>query len=242
MKPRPSAQSIDGTIKVVDAKLEAESVVDGALKLSTVAASIYLTKMILDKVPLLKFVEWVREHKSTLELGIAGLAPGIAIPLELVTGLTPNPSDIFKEVQEEAKNIVSFFLRVPSDIVRKITGDNQATIEQLKAKINSLNLQIWARQNQMDQDAAFQSQTASLLVEVAALKIQVAALEDANDTDKIAAEVDAKMLEAEQRLKWKTAIIIGTLTAATMIYAGDSLIDMVTGLLESVKMPIPLAV
>lgn len=60
-------------------------------------------------------------------------------------------------------------------------------------------------------------------------------------------EVDQGTKKAEElnkwaleKTKWIMAILIGILSSSTMIYAGDSIIDLISGMIKSLQIPIPM--
>jgi len=70
-------------------------------------------------------------------------------------------------------------------------------------------------------------------------KEDLVALDAANSPDALRATMEEKHNKALERLKWELALIFGILFAATLIYAGDSIIDLVSNGLKGFGFIIP---
>ena len=62
------------------------------------------------------------------------------------------------------------------------------------------------------------------------------------DSEIITPEAEAVKEAAYQRTLWAVAIMVGVLAAAALIYAGDTIIDLISDVLGKMQIPLPIAV
>jgi hypothetical protein len=219
---------IPGTLSMLD--VNPNTAVDGVLKLATVGAMVYSTKMVLDLITEKDFTDTVKKlgegYYKVLSFGAFGALMDLwpDIGAHLLQG---------KDITPESSRATRYFVTTSVDeLVIAAVAQYQAQIDADTARITAINIELIKPMT----DAYH---TADLLAEKALLQVDVASLEAKKLDPAIRVEMQAKHDKAINTQKWEFAVIFGILFSATLIYAGDSIIDLVSSGLKGFGFVLP---
>jgi hypothetical protein len=238
-RKQPATKIEPGLIPIVSTN--PEQLTNTALKLAAVGSTILIVKTMLDAVPFEGINDWLKAHPNYASNFITQgwfLAGPVGFGLEALATMIPDPIKVGHDMGEHLRkgDFVGGFKAVLEDLGFQAQRA-QTALEQAQRAVDDMNANVVTRQNalQRAQEAlmAHNTPTNTEARNLASMALDAAigdAAQAVKNRDALVVQADLPKALAE-RGRWLVAIVVGTFLATTMIFAGDSVLDLAGGAL-----------
>jgi hypothetical protein len=245
-KAQPPIRVNPGVVPVITAN--PETVADGVLKLAAVGSTIIATKFVLDTFATDRLIAWLKDHSNDVVGGVVDvwfksmtklfIDPVMVIPNQVKQWGMDIGHDLHGLLEQLGINIQSAHQQV-------LTLEEQIAADE--AKIPILQYQMRVIQSQIDALITNKGFTDPADWDAKKAALQTDYWNLSHEIDRLTAEIadgtKQKQLEAAkavfdtlaaERARWLIAVVVGVLISTTMIYAGDSIIDVIDTMLSKI--------